>query len=388
MDLKQSEAKKNKLLQVVNDAFVLPYFIGQQFSYFKNRDVEQFVACTPSKFLREYITKIDIQYFEVSILRSISPLNDLLAVWKLFRIIKTNNITHVFGHTPKGAMVAMIAAYLAKVQNRVYFRHGLVYETSSGFKRKLLILIEKMTAGLATKIVNVSPSVLNKALKDRIGHEKNIILSRGTCNGINIDRFSDDNKESRVKSNLLKQTLKISVDDFVVGFVGRLVKDKGISDLVDAWRIVEKRGFNMKLLLVGPFEERDGLPEDVKTYILNSQSIIHIDFIEDVVPYYQLMDVLILPSYREGFPTVVLEASSMSIPVLTTKVTGCVDSIIEDHTGLYIKHDTQDIVDKIDFYFHNRDIASNHGKNGREFVETFFKQETVWKEIEEKLILN
>lgn len=367
---------------------MLPYFIGQQFLYFKNRNIEQYVACTESEFLKKYINKINVPYFEVPIVRSISPLRDLIAIFSLISIIKRNKITHVFGHTPKGAMVAMIAAYLANVQNRVYFRHGLVYETSSGIKRKLLIYIEKLTSRLATKIVNVSPSVLSKALEDGIDVNKNIILSKGTCNGVNIERFSILNDESKKRSEFLKRTLKIEECDFVIGFVGRLVKDKGILDLIEAWKSLEKKGLNVKLLLVGPFEKRDAIPEDIKTYILNSQNIIHADFIEDVAPYYQLMDVLVLPSYREGFPTVVLEASSMSLPVLTTEVTGCIDSIIDDHTGLYIQNNAEDIVDKIEFYYNNKDVAFHHGRNGREFVERFFKQEVVWKEIEEKLLFN
>ncbi|ERJ57729.1 glycosyltransferase family 4 protein [Sphingobacterium paucimobilis] len=380
---------KIKVLQVVNDAFVLPYFIGEQFQYFSNKEIDQFVACTGSEFLENYLKKVNIPYFEIAITRTISPLNDLKAICRLFRIIKKNKITHVFGHTPKGAMVAMIASYLAGTKNRVYFRHGLVYETATGAKRRLLILIEHLTAYLSTKVVNVSDSVLEKVNSDGLGRKKkDIILSKGTCNGINTERYSRLRFESTNSVGFLRKSLNLDKTDFVIGFVGRLVKDKGIIDLMNAWEVLRDRGVKAKLLLIGPFETRDGIPERIRRQIMEDSHIIHVDFIEDVAAYYMLIDVLVLPSYREGFPTVVLEASSMSIPVLTTRVTGCVDAIIDSHTGVHITHEPRDIASKIEIYYKNPELRRLHGKNGREFVDRFFRQEVVWKEIEEKLIFN
>ncbi|WP_286727564.1 MULTISPECIES: glycosyltransferase family 4 protein [Sphingobacterium] len=377
---------KIRLLQVVNDAFALPFFIGEQFGYFKERDVDQYVACPDSSFLRKYLGKMCIPYFVIPITRSFSPLGDAIAVWKLFKVIKKNHFTHVFGHTPKGAMIAMMAAYLAGVENRVYFRHGLVYETAKGPIRKILIAIEKLTCRLATTIVNVSPSVAARAETDGIKNKlKSILLSKGTCNGVNIDRFSRFNSVAAKEAQFIRQSLGINDEDFVVGFVGRMVRDKGIIDLIEAWQLVHAGDNKMKLVLIGPFEKRDAVPERILAQIGNLKSIIHIDFIEDVTPYYCLMDILVLPSYREGFPTVILEASSMSLPVLTSKATGCVDAIVEGETGLHITHDPKDIADKIKFYRNNLDVRKQHGINGRQFIITHFQQRVVWEDIADKL---
>ena len=377
---------KIKLLQVVNDAFALPFFIGEQFEYFKNKEIEQYVACPESAFLDKYLKKIDIPYFIVPITRNFSPFADAIAIWRLYRILRRNKFTHVFGHTPKGAMIAMVASYLAGVKHRVYFRHGLLYETASGFRRDLLIFIEKITSCLATKIVNVSTSVAKRIKLDGINYEqKSILLSRGTCNGVNIDRFSNLNRQAIDESQALRRSLKIMSSDFVVGFVGRMVKDKGIIDLIEAWEIIKEEDPKFKLLLIGPFETRDAIPAVIWDRISNLDNIVHIDFTEDVTPYYCLMDILVLPSYREGFPTVILEASAMSIPVLTSRATGCVDAIVDGHTGLHIAHDAKDISDKIKFYHDNPGIKKIHGQNGRQFVSSYFQQQVVWKDIANKL---
>jgi len=373
-----------RLLQVVNDAFVLPYFIGDQLLYFKGKGVKQFIACNESDFLHKYLVDKGVPYFGVPIRRSINPFIDLAAVWRLFWLIKKTNVNAVFGHTPKGAMLAMIAALLAGVKNRVYFRHGLVYETATGFKRKLLIAIEKLTSRLATTVVNVSESVLQRTIVDHIGSEyKNIILSKGTCNGIDVLKFSRNKIDKGID---LMSLIGLPETAFVVGYVGRIVRDKGVIDLLDAWQLVINEVPNARLLLVGPFEERDAIPTQIRDFIENSNSIIHVDFTEDVIPYYNLMDVLILASYREGFPTVVLEASSMQIPVITTRATGCIDSILSGETGFFVTHEPNDIKEKILYYYNNPQVKVSHGVRGREFVVQNFKQEVIWTEIEEKLL--
>ena len=166
------------------------------------------------------------------------------------------------------------------------------------------------------------------------------------------------------------------------------MNDKGINELISAWEGLLKSHLNIKLLLVGPFEDRDSVPETVKTYISNTPSIIHTGLIGDIAPYYALMNIFILPSYREGFPTSVLEASAMELPVLTTKATGCRDSIIEGHTGMFISFDISDIIDKVSIYLNNPSFALAHGKNGRSFVLENFQQERLWEEIGEKIYNN
>ena len=374
------------VLHVVNISFVLPYYIGEQFTFFKNRGVNFYVACSGSEHLLKYAEEKKFVPFPIPILRSINPFQDVKSIFALRKLIKDNKIDIVFGHTPKGALIGIAAGYFTGVKRRIYFRHGLMYETTSGLKRFLLKTIERITSRMATDVVCVSQSVINKSNLERLNRpDKNILLSKGTCNGIDSMRFSLASVPVAKKQELLFR-YQIDEDDKVVGYVGRLVNDKGINELIQAWRLLLKEFDNIKLLLVGPFEDRDGLSVEVKDFIINEPSIIFVGLIDDVQPFYSLMDMFILPSYREGFPTVVLEASSMEVPVITTKSTGCIDSIIEDFTGRYTDIDPADIAKQIRYYLLDASTARQHGINGRNFVLDNFNQQIIWKEIEHKFL--
>ena len=369
-----------KVLHVVNIPFVLPYFLGDQIEYLKNNGIIPTIACSKSYKLNEFVNQYDIAMFEVDVVRKIDILTDIKSIYKLIKFIKKEKFDYVIGHTPKGALLAMVASWLAGTKNRVYFRHGLVFETSKGIKLKLMMFLEKLTSLLATQIVSVSDSVLNYSVVHKLGSkQKNILLNKGTCNGVNVNKYTRNNNLS------LKCKLGISKNDIVIGYVGRLVNDKGINELVEAWKLLLERYNNIILLLVGPFEERDALSDNVKEFVEQEKSIVVTGLVDNSQPYYNIMDIFILPSYREGFPTVVLEASSMELPIITTKSTGCIDSIEENITGIYVDINIEDIKNKLDFYIVNPNVRREHGKNGRIWIEDNFKQEVVWKAIKENI---
>lgn len=376
-----------KVLHVINISFVTSYFFGDQFKYLsKKTGNTYYVACSPSKQHLELAKKYDYIPFQLPITRSINPVTDIKSIIKLIQFIKKNEIDVVVGHTPKGGLIAMIAAFLAGVNQRVYFRHGIVYETSKGFKRYLLKTIERISGSLAQKVVCVSVSVMEISNKDGLNNvNKNLILGLGTCNG--VDTKVKFNPSNILLSDIvdMKKKLGIDKDDFVLGFVGRLVNDKGIPELINAWKNVTLKHPNAKLLLVGPLESRDGISIAIQKYIESESSIIHTGFVSNSSLYMKCMDVLILPTYREGFPTVVLEASALEIPILITKATGCEEAIIPNKTGKFITHDHTDIQENIEFYIKNPGIRKEHGLNGRAFVMSSFDQEIIWNHIHKTL---
>lgn len=373
-----------KLLHVVNISFVIPYFLGEQLLYFNERNYKEHIVCSPSIELETLSKKYGFVYKGISILRKISLFSDLKALLRICCFIYVRKIDIVTGHTPKGALLAMVAAYIMRVPKRIYFRHGLVYETSTGLKRELLILMDKLAARLATKIVCVSPSVYKRSLEDGLNKEtKQIVLLKGTCNGIDIRRFNKSNIRQEILLKL-KSQLGIAEDSFVIGFTGRLARDKGIIELIDAFTILKEKYLNIQLLLVGMLEERDALPTNTVDKINENPDIITTGYVENatIENYYALMDVFVLPSYREGFPTSVLEASAMELPIITTKATGCIDSIIENKTGIFISHNALDIYSSMELLYNNKQMRIIYGNNGRTFVEENFRQELIWKEIE------
>jgi len=348
-----------------------------------------FIICSPSNELEAYSKSQVFKYKEIEILRRISVLKDIKAITKIYKYIKVNKIDIVNGHSPKGALLSMIAAYLAGVPKRIYFRHGLVYETSHGAKRFLLKSIDRLTALCSTNVVCVSPSLYKKSLKDNLySRNKQIILSKGTCNGINIHKFNPDNLDESKKNNL-KKGLNILGESLVIGFVGRLVRDKGIIELVKAFQSLSEKRNDLYLLLVGMFEERDALPDDVKNEIIDNSRILYTGYVNNsqIEYYYSMMDIFILPSYREGFPTSILEASAMKLPIITTRATGCKDAIIENFTGLFIHINSNEIIKSIDLLLNDKDERQRLGENGRSFVVENFEQTIIWKEIE-KLYLD
>lgn len=373
-----------KVLHVVNISFVIPYFLGEQLIYFSQKGYEEYIACSPSKDLSRYANSYNFRYTEVEITRQISLIKDLKAIHHLWKFIKQNKIDIVVGHTPKGGMCAMIASFLAGTQRRIYFRHGLVYETAHGIKRFVLKSVDRITSLLATRIVCVSESVAQKSIEDGLNStKKQVILNRGTCNGIDVTRF-DPSHINEVTRAQLQAKYHIKSDQIVIGYVGRLVRDKGIKELVDAFEIVHQEHPQTKLLLVGMLEQRDALAADTVQKININPDITCTGKVanEEIHNFYSLMNIFVLPSYREGFPTSVLEASSMKLPVLTTHATGCIDSIIDQQTGLFIDHNAQDIANRIIELIQNKNLYHHLSESGRKFVIQNFTPILIWQEIE------
>jgi glycosyltransferase involved in cell wall biosynthesis len=373
------------ILHVVNIFFVIPYFFGDQFLYFKNKGYKLHVICSPSEYLSTYASAKQFKYKEISISRKIALITDIWAVINICRYIRKNKIDIVVGHTPKGALLAMLAGWMMKAPKRIYFRHGLVYETSKGFMHLILINMDRLTAFLSTKIVCVSPSLYKKSLKDNLNKEyKQVVLGKGSCTG--IDTLNKFNPEliSNTKQAQLREILSVPENAIVIGYCGRIVRDKGIVELINAFEILQQRtNKSLHLLLVGMFDERDLLPVETKEKILSHPTITYTGYVKDNIElYYSLMSVFILPSYREGFGMSVLEASAMQLPVITTRATGCIDSIIENETGIYVDHTSAKIISVLLDFIENEDKRHQYGTAGRKFVTENFEQSIIWREIE------
>lgn len=359
------------------------FFNGQYgFLTSNNQQIDVVSAETDAS---EFCDANGTRFFPIQIARSISPLTDLKSIRQLRKLIRREKYDAVFGHTPKGAMVAMIAARLAGVKTRVYYRHGLIYTTARGLKRKILKTVERLTAACATHIVNVSPSLSKLAVKDHLNsNKKQIVIGAGTCGGIDtIDLFNPANV-SEESVSALKLQLNIPDDAFVTGFCGRLCRDKGIIELIDGFKLFQRKhpDISAYLLLVGPYDARDVLPQQIKDEIEANNSIITTSSVpHHLLPaYYSLMDVFVFPSYREGFGMTVIEASAMEKPILVSRSHGCVDSIQENITGEYIALTADSIMTALTTMLdHNKRLR--YGANGRKWVTENFERTRMWPMI-------
>jgi glycosyltransferase involved in cell wall biosynthesis len=263
--------------------------------------------------------------------RSITPFADLIALLRLWRLLGKYSPQLVEFSTPKAGLLGTLAAWLRGVPCRVYMLRGLKVERSAGFKRRVLLAAERLAAACAHVVLCNSESLRAEALALRIAPAAKLhLLGEGSSNVVDILRFSPG------RSNV-REELGISAKCLVVGFVGRLTRDKGLPELVQAFSAIQRAEPAARLLLIGWFDAaEDALNEDLCESVRNHPGIICTGFVNDTASYYRAMDVLVLPTWREGFPNVVLEAAATGLPVVTTECTGARDSVVPEVTGLLI----------------------------------------------------
>jgi len=267
-------------------------------------------------------------------------MKDLSAILKLTWHLRREKYDIVHAHIPKGGLVGMVSAFLARVPTRIYTMHGLLLETFTGSKQKLLWLIEWLTCKSATNVLVVGPSLKQRVLEEKLCPlSKMQILGDGTACGIDLEKFNRTERTAAL-GRQTRQKLNIPEDAIVIGYVGRIIPDKGIKCLVYAFEIVQKQLENSYLLLVGAFETvRQTFCQKTIGIINSNDNIKNTRYVEDPVPFYAAMDIVVLPSRREGFGLTLIEAAALGLPTIATKVTGCVDAVVDNVTGLLVEKD-------------------------------------------------
>ena len=347
--------------------------------YLANAGLSVTMVSAPGKSLDEIGTAESAASVGVPMEREISPLRDLASLGRLYRVMKAARPQIVDASTPKAGLLGMLAAMLAGVPCRIYTVRGLRMETATGLKRLVLLGTERVACWCAHRVLPVSESLRQRVIELKlVNPEKTYSLGTGDCS-VDLDRFTPRLRNSEQVSRL-RQDLGLTGNERVVGFVGRFVKDKGIGELVDAFRELSASDSGLRLLLVGDFEDGDPVAPQVRRYLETTPTVLRTGFVDDTAPYYALMDVLVLPTYREGFPCVPLEAQASEIPVITTNATGAVDSVQDGVTGLIVPpKDARALADAIHTLLRNPDIRAEMGRAGREWISRHFRPELIWK---------
>lgn len=371
--------KRIKLVHIITVPFQLVYFKGQ-IQYIKKRGVEIIFICSPGEELYTFCQREGVEYLAVDIPRRISPFKDLITIFQITKYLIKIKPDIVHAHTPKGGLLGMISATLAGVKVKIYHMRGLPYETAKGFKRFILMNTERVSCFLSNKTISVSKSLMKLALNDKItSNEKITVIEGGSSNGVDSrSRFNYQN----INLDLLfeeQKRLGIESKEIVIGYVGRLAVDKGILVLLDAWNKLLSKYTNIRLLLVGPLDERDKLPEWAINQIENSKNINWLGSKINTEYYYALMKIFVLPTFREGLPNVLLEATSMGLPCVVTNSTGCVDVITNNENGLIVPvKDSNAMNIAIEKYITSEKLRQLHGKNARESIEARFDSYKIW----------
>ena len=360
------------------------YFLCGQASFMRRAGFSLHAISSPGPDLGASLSAFGdqerIPVHAVEMMRRITPLRDLIALWRLWRVLARVRPAIVDAHTPKAGLLGMLAASLAGTPVRVYHMHGLPFVTASGWRKQLLRWTERISCQLAHRVLAVSHSVRTVAVSEGLcAPEKVEVLLGGSVNAVDtVGRFKPLGEPVRRRARTERG---IPPDAIVIGFVGRLARDKGIVELAGAWRQL-RRDRRLHLLLVGPDDATDVVPADVVAD-LRADPHVHFTGLEPETPrLYEAMDVLALPTYREGFPQVALEAAAMGLPVVATSVPGCVDAVHDGVTGTLVPpRDVGSLADALRRYVSDPSLRARHGEAGRRRVVVEFRQEVMWEAL-------
>ncbi len=324
------------------------------------------VASAPGPELEPFAREQRVAWATLPLARRPSPLRDAAAFWAFVRLLRRLRPAVLEVGTPKAALLGALAARLCGVPAIVYTLHGLRAETSRGLSRLALLTLERLTSTLADETICVSRSLRERArLLGALAPNKGAVLGAGSANGVDPARFPPTARPLRPPT---------------IGFVGRFAPDKGIGDLLEAFRHLKTDFPELRLLLVGDFEADDPLDEQDRRQILTHPDIDRPGFVDDPARFYAQMDVLALPSLREGLPQVVLEAAAAGVPTVAARATGSVDAVIDGRTGLLVAPNSPaELAAALGKLLRNPSQRASMGRAARERTEREFRPEDLWR---------
>lgn len=329
--------------------------------------------------VRDFQAATSAQVHVTTLSRTIEPTRDLRTLLQIYRLLRTIRPDVVDSHTPKGGLLGTIAAALSRTRTRVYHLHGLPFESARGVRRSLLRWSEFVSCRLSTHVVAVSESVLDLARRERLcPRTKGTVIGNGSIAGVDVDAFAGRDMED--KAERFAQAFGIPRSAIVIGFLGRVVRAKGIVELVQAWQVVRARHPHTLLLLVGQAEEEDPVPSDILQLLETDERVRMVGFQEDPLPALRRMDILAFPSHREGFGLAAIEAGAAGIPVVATRVTGLVDAVEDETTGTLVPcGDSAALARALERYIESPRLRELHGSRGRSRAMELFRPNQLYE---------
>lgn len=372
-----------KLIRITTVPMALKYLLGGQMKFMRENGFEVIAISADGKEIKDIIEREECRHIIVPMTRRITPLQDFKCLIQLIRVFKKERPDIVHTHTPKAGLLGMIAAKVIGVKVRIHTVAGLPLMVEHGLKYRVLKIVEQITYFSATQIWPNSHSLKQFILTNKLTFENKIkVIGNGSSNGIDISRFN----RSILDDEIMRKT-KVSVnyleDAQYLLYTGRLVVDKGIIDLMLVFREMEMMYPNLRLILVGQYEQEfDPLPSWVIEQIESNSRIIHIDWSDKVEYFMAVSNLFVFPSYREGFPNVILQAGSMYLPIVCSNIGGNIEIIKKDITGLLFEvKNKNDLKDKLEFALNNPDMMKKMAVNLAGIINSAFRREIIWELI-------
>ncbi len=372
------------LLRITTVPISLHLLLRGQFRFMQGQGFQVYTLSSSGKEVDE-VTKEGVPHIEVTLTRKITPVQDLISLIQLVRIMRRIKPSIVHTHTPKAGLLGMMAAWLCRVPVRMHTVAGLPLMEARGLKRRILVLTEKITYAAAHRVYPNSEG-LRKYMLDtlKVSPARIGIIGKGSSNGID-SRFFMPAEDLKREAAAIREQHGIAKDDVVFSFVGRIVKDKGMRELVSAFRQLKDAETKRKihLLLIGPFEqELDPLDPADYTFLTTDKSVTLAGFQKDVRPWLMASDIFVFPSYREGFPNVVMQASCLEIPSVVSDINGCNEIIQHGQTGLVVPvKDAAALKQAMNELTEDEAKRKRFAQAARAYVVAHFDQQYVWSEL-------
>lgn len=354
-----------------------------QLKYFVAKGYDVYLLGPKEKQTIEFCNREGAILLPIFIKREISPFHDLRSLFQIIGIFRKVKPDIVNLGTPKVSLLGIIAARLTGVKKRIYTCRGFRFEHEEGYLKMILILMEKLTALNANKVLCISQSVREVGIDHNIfTKEKSVVINKGSSNGVDLSLYNSDNLNT-TKLQGLKQ--KHNPDNkFVFGFLGRIVERKGFKELIKAFDKIYQNDKKVKLLVVGrPYYDQIDREAIEKANLHPGIDMVGLVDYEETPYYYSLMDVFVLPAYWEGFGNVLTQAAAFGLPIIATKVTGCKDAVSDKYNGILIQPKNVDLLYNTMLEFQNDPVRlSRYSENGLKWVKNF-KPEVIWEGMEQ-----
>ena len=367
---------------LATDPITTRVLMAGQLSFLRQQGFDVTLIAGPGADLEQSAAREGVRMISVPMTREISPLQDWKSLQHLKEVLQELQPDIVNAGTPKAGLLGMLAATWARVPIRIYTLRGLRMETATGARRLLLTTTERVAARCAHKVVCVSPSLRDAFLHHRLGSaSKAVVLGGGSSNGVNADRFLSTPARCQ-EAQAIRQSMGIPEEARVIGFVGRLTRDKGVAELLAVFRTLEQEQPDLHMLLVGGFEEGDPLCSRLRDEIWSHPRVHITGFVNDTAAYYSAFDLLVFPSHREGLPNVPLEAAASGRPTAGFAATGTVDAVLNGQTGTLVPvGDVAGLTEAVRRYLLEPLLLARHGKQAKLRVQTEFRREVIWQAL-------
>lgn len=375
-----SSPRQPSMAVVVTHAMTARLLLAGQLRYFAEQGLRVTLVTSPGPDLAGLADREGAEVLTVPMAREIHPLSDMVSLVRLILLFRRLRPDIVNASTPKAGLLGLLAARAAGVPVPIYTLRGLRLETATGLRRRLLYLAELVAAASASKVLCVSESLRRRAVELRLVDEgKTLVPGSGSSNGVDLQRFAAAAADTE-RTLALSRDLRLPDGAPIIGFVGRLTRDKGLAELATAFDRVSERIPEARLLLVGDFENGDPVPEALERRLREDPRIRITGFVHDTAPYYPLMEVLALPSYREGFPNAPLEAAAAGVPTVGSRATGVVDAVVDGRTGSLVPvGDAEALADALLACLHDPAHRRAMGEAALARAGEEFRRELVWR---------